>query len=390
MVDFLSDKDREKNKAAPIGDKVEWSQPPEEKNSLALKGFGLFGIFKDRDKEAIKREQFNRSRREVLNLIQDYVSGKEVGDEGGKVAVGKKEPEAVKAGSRNWLELFSFSSGKKEVEKIRQIANPVPDKTGIVKDLEVKNASQSKDEAKAVAMPKPEQAAISITPVPKEFSKPITQAVPGKQHSAKRGKLSGLFKYGKPKAKGEGAILATDLIKREVVNYFDWKKNVSVLAGVVAVCLMILVAANYGLNFWEKQKIVQFSLLSDSAKGLSEQIVYAENDINKIVAFQKKAELVKSLLDGHIYWTNFFKFLEENTLADVSLDNFTGDVGGNYILGAKTKDFSTLAQQISVLRQNSDILQAFTNGGEVVLEDKNRVVAFELNIKLDPKIFFNK
>ncbi|MFH1522737.1 MAG: hypothetical protein ABIE43_02865 [Patescibacteria group bacterium] len=183
-------------------------------------------------------------------------------------------------------------------------------------------------------------------------------------------------------------VLETNLIKDEVTVFFDWQKNIIVMLIVVILSCAVIGGSYWGLLWWAKyqrSKILDFT--SDYNK-LNKEIKEAEEEANKIMIFKKKLNLVSTLLSRHIYWTNFFNFLEKNSLADVYYLNFSGDNKGKYTLAAIAKDFQTIEAQVKELLSDSHVLDASVTQGSLSTRDSgDKGVNFNIELSLDPKIF---
>jgi hypothetical protein len=207
----------------------------------------------------------------------------------------------------------------------------------------------------------------------------------------KTGWLKFLFGRKKPKKARELAILATDLIKGEIITFFDWKKNILILLFFILLSGLILVGTYQALDVWEKGQQQQILDYTEKFRTLSIDIRQAEKDTRKILLLQKKLEAIKILLAEHIYWTNFFKFLEEDTLADVYYSGFSGDSKGIYIMPAATKDFNMIAQQIKIFQADEAVKRVITTGGQAVKSrDGAGSVSFDIQLSVDPGLFFRK
>jgi hypothetical protein len=195
----------------------------------------------------------------------------------------------------------------------------------------------------------------------------------------------------KSKQASGGHILATDLISGEVTVVFDWKKNILVLAFFVVVAGLLLVGIYQGLVLWEDKKITEAIRGTEKFNELNTQISLEEKGIDEIIDLQKKLELIKQLLDRHIYWSNFFAFLERDTLADVYFDTFSGDTNGIYPLTGTTKDFKTLADQLTTLQADKMVNRATSRGGSAAIDKEGNTDQVTFNLELSvKKELFNK
>lgn len=192
------------------------------------------------------------------------------------------------------------------------------------------------------------------------------------------------------KGKNSEGVLATDLIKSEVITFFDWQRNLTLLAIFLAVDFLIIFAGYKGVEWWQHKKqkeieqvVYEFNLLEAEKKR-------EEVDLDKIVDLQRKLDQVTFLLNRHIRWTNFFKFLEENTLSSVYYDSFGGSINGKYSLKAHADSFYQMSQQLEVLRNNPYVMEVKSSGGSVNSQEGGKGVNFDLSISLKSDIFLGK
>lgn len=183
-------------------------------------------------------------------------------------------------------------------------------------------------------------------------------------------------------------ILGTNLIEEEIVFLFDWKKGaIRFLAGIILSSLSIGIVY-FGLVFWQNQKEMASKVIVDKFDKLNDEIKRSEKDLDEVFAFQKKINTASFLLDNHLYWTNFFEFLEKNTLVDVYYHGFAGDSSGNYKLSATGENFNTIDQQIKAFKESDKVIKVETKMGEASGDDNGSGVDFSVDLSVDPKIFY--
>ncbi|MBL7057725.1 hypothetical protein ISS03_00120 [Patescibacteria group bacterium] len=184
-------------------------------------------------------------------------------------------------------------------------------------------------------------------------------------------------------------ILRANLVRGEVAIYINWKRNLMMLVVGVGVAVGTVAVSYRYLDVQEAQKQVVSEMLLEKIDQTNQKIEVANRNVDNILRFQKKMELVKGLLSEHIYWTNFFKFLENSISDDVYLSGFSGDVSGEYALNAKARSFNVLAEQIKSLRTNENVFMVSTTGGSVSGSEGGAVdlVDFSIDIEINPEVF---
>jgi hypothetical protein len=372
-IDFLSNKNTEKDEKDKKEKKneadIKWTNsasgklPVNNKNDnyqQAKRETGV-GSQTEKDRQERDKDRLKKSRQEVLSMIKEKKDRQK-----NKGSMDKK-----KGGSSlfSWLGRLNFWSDRKSLADKK-------DKEILMDYQEV--FKKEKGERKG------ETEFTSLAPSPSESK----DSKDGNIGSVIKDKLKTLSpnKWKAPK------ILKTNLIKGEVTTFFDWKKNLKVLAVNIFIACSIIVIIYGGLAFWEIRANQQRELLFSEIEEIKQKIIKIESEIKEVEIFQKKIELASLLLNKHIYWTNFFKFLEENTLSSVYYTGgFSGDIDGEYILSAQANSFSTIADQAKVLRANDKVLSVSVSSGNLAssggVGGGGSTVGFSLELSIKPNVF---
>lgn len=199
-------------------------------------------------------------------------------------------------------------------------------------------------------------------------------------------------------------IIKTNLIHNEANDSLDWSENINKLSFAVGGAFFLLSAFYLGLQMKESFMMQKGQEITQEIQDVKMQIISAKNGLGDIDSFQKKLDIAGNLLNKHIYWTNFFGFLEENLIKDAYIvGDFAGDTSGEYSFTVVTDSYSHAANQIKLLREyNEDkiikemqVTQASFNepkqqpiGSEIKAD--NAAVTFNVDLKIDQKIFYKK
>ena len=125
-------------------------------------------------------------------------------------------------------------------------------------------------------------------------------------------------------------ILEVNLIKEEAQLDFNWRRNGKALVFVLGVTIFIILEIYFGLSWWQQDEEARLEGIKAEITNISKQISETRIEAKDALAYQEKTKLVGGLLDNHIYWTNFFSWMEKNTLSTVSYSGFTGANDGEY------------------------------------------------------------
>src|SRR6056297_1515299 len=209
-----------------------------------------------------------------------------------------------------------------------------------------------------------------------------------KQNSGEESKSS-------DKNKRSKGALRMNLIGGEMANVFDWYKGLSIIFSALIFCL-ILVVISYGVIFWRGKTNLQNTKKEMAEKydvgALNQNIGNTKEKINKeVLPFQKKVEGAEILIDEHIYWNNFFQFLEDHTLSSVHYSGFSGNLSGEYTLEARADDIEAVEAQIEeFLNEEEFVRNAWVKQVSSKPTEGGRMVSFSINLFLkSPFIFTN-
>ncbi|MCK5212060.1 hypothetical protein KAJ89_05145 [Candidatus Parcubacteria bacterium] len=192
-------------------------------------------------------------------------------------------------------------------------------------------------------------------------------------------------------------IIKTNLIQGEITTITDWGEKKRLMFYLLSILAVIIGGFYFALLGWEYKSKHEATKLGGVIAELEEQIEEAEKTVKEVDNFQQKLKFVSSLLDKHIYWTNFFYFLEENILTKaVVLDGFVGGTEGEYVFNLKAREYVDIPDQVRVLKANDKVIDAWVLDGTQVTEttlNKNeeeiseKVVNFSLNVIVKPGLF---
>lgn len=184
-------------------------------------------------------------------------------------------------------------------------------------------------------------------------------------------------------------VLETNLIKGELVTFFDWRKKIIVFASAILASVVFVAAAHFATLYYQGQSQAKNLEQTKKFEDLSGKIKREEAGLKEISDFQTKLKIVSQIFAQHLYWTNFFKFLEDNTMKDVYYAGFDGDTSGHYVLEAQAVKFSHISEQANILKNNEKITGVKALGGEMVSGDENNKprVKFTLEFSILKKIF---
>ncbi len=181
----------------------------------------------------------------------------------------------------------------------------------------------------------------------------------------------------------------TNLVKDQGVLFFNWRQRLLVLGLSLVLCCLALSLVYVGLLVWQKERLDASATTFANFDAINTEISKNEKDIQDIVSFNRKLELVSFVLANHVYWTNFMTFLEDNTLKDVYLENFGGELNGTYTVPAVAKNLDTVSLQLEVYKAYPKMRSVTYANAQTVdgAPGTDPITKFNLQMSLDPSVF---
>lgn len=191
-------------------------------------------------------------------------------------------------------------------------------------------------------------------------------------------------------------VLEVNLIKDEIDVNFNWNQHLLSLFMAFFVATLLVTEIYFGLDWWQKQEEQKNVALNLEYETVNRQVNNIKTKANDAIIFKDKLLVTKKMADVHIYWTDFFNWLEKNTLNSVTYNGFSGNILGDYTLSANAKTFSDISWQVKVLKDNKFVDSVRVDSGSSGRGDDkeqiklDKVVNFSLNLKVKPEIFFRQ
>jgi hypothetical protein len=176
-----------------------------------------------------------------------------------------------------------------------------------------------------------------------------------------------------------------NLIKNQEVLFFNWHENLLVLGLSLVMCCLAISLVYVGLLIWQKEKLDANRVTLLNARAMDDKIVKTEKEVREIKAFNMKLLTVSSLLDNHIYWTNYLSFLENATLKDVYYKRFSGDLSGEYNIPAVARNLEAVSLQLEVMKGYDTVKSITPDTG--TSNELDNTIPFDLGMSIDPLIF---
>lgn len=192
-------------------------------------------------------------------------------------------------------------------------------------------------------------------------------------------------------------ILEVNLVKDELVVFFDWNKHIFSAILVLIVAGLFVFEIYLGLDYWENREAEKASAIESETNRVKKDIVVLNNSSKDALSYKDKSLAFGDLLNNHVYWTRFFSWLEANTLNTVKFNGFEGDLSGSYALSATAPTYAEASWQAKVMADNPMVnsvsIENVNSQRKEIIDEKNKTVeefsqvSFDINLELKTDVF---
>jgi hypothetical protein len=184
-------------------------------------------------------------------------------------------------------------------------------------------------------------------------------------------------------------ILEINLVKDEINVYFDWYKNIAMLVVFVFLSFILVLEVYLALSWWQNQNNNAVGQEEARFIELNKEIVKIRGEAEEALSFQTKLNRANYVLDNHLYWSNFFNYLERNTIENIQYASFEGSILGNFSIPAVSDSFPSLGQQVYQLQSDPHTVKASIDKGEKLESEEENIeeIEFEIDLMVSPELF---
>lgn len=170
----------------------------------------------------------------------------------------------------------------------------------------------------------------------------------------------------------------------------DIKRGLLILALVIIVETIIVGGVNFWLTNSISKKIAEREELNQRIAALNKTVAERGKEMSAVIDMDRQIQTSLDALNQHVYWTSFFRFLEDNTRPNVRFFRFAGDVDSSmFTIDIMGKTYRDVAEQIVVFRENPMVLYVRATSASAIIAQAGAVegVSSSLVIKLKPEVW---
>ena len=194
---------------------------------------------------------------------------------------------------------------------------------------------------------------VPVTPRPEKTTPPTTPISPIQQKPV----------VNRPKTDFRNPeILDLDLVGQVSEGQIDGRRYFNLIVVALLMTAIVVAQVYFIISWWKNNSSTSEDLIRNTTQAQKE-IKNFQKTADEALSFSKRADLITPLMNNHIYWSNFFRYLERNTLSTVTFEGFTGDNKGEYTLEATSLHYSDINWQVKKFLSDDYTISATVSEG---------------------------
>ena len=149
-------------------------------------------------------------------------------------------------------------------------------------------------------------------------------------------------------------MVRANLVREQRNLFFNWRSKILGMVFSSSLAALIVVVAYGALIIWERDKKQNNQYIFDNVLSVQKQITSEEARMAEVDDFNNRLLYVAYLLDNHVYWSNFFKLMENRTTPDTYFEVFSGDLKGSFTMPGVARDNRAMSLESRVLQNFGD------------------------------------
>lgn len=179
-----------------------------------------------------------------------------------------------------------------------------------------------------------------------------------------------------------GAGIRVSLIPTAAERTADVSVGVRIVA-IATVAAVALSALAYGGAYWYVSgKKRQVAELDARAKAAADGMLALRERLAEARTEAKRLKNIRTLLDEHLVWTEFFGFLEKNTHKDIAFTQFSTQGLDTVTMQAEALDYRAIAEQVQALSSAPGVTEVKAGGISALVAPTGQITAVKLTLTL--------
>ncbi len=149
-----------------------------------------------------------------------------------------------------------------------------------------------------------------------------------------------------------------NLLPEELVTTFDPKKKLTTIGLTALATALAIGILEVALLLWQETRVQKTEEKRAEVTATIQNIKSLENEQRKAILLKSSNDIIRQLLNRHVYWTKFLDSFERYTLPTVFYPGgLTIDVGGGISLTGIAPDIETITQQLTIYQTAANFIK---------------------------------
>ncbi|MBI4089819.1 MAG: hypothetical protein HY421_00285 [Candidatus Kerfeldbacteria bacterium] len=182
---------------------------------------------------------------------------------------------------------------------------------------------------------------------------------------------------------------SVNLLPAELVSTFNPQQKLTTL-GLTALATALLVGIiDVPLLLWKETQVRRTNEKRVEVAEVIAKIKSLEKEQRQAITLKASNDVVRQLLNRHVYWTKLLELFERYTLPSVNYPSgITADVTGTLNLVGSAPDIETILQQLAVYQRASELVKTVTIDTVNREKDGTNRYSFVADFTLAPTAFY--
>lgn len=179
-----------------------------------------------------------------------------------------------------------------------------------------------------------------------------------------------------------------NLLPEELVSTFNPKKKLTTV-GLVALAAVLLVGiVDVSLLLWKETQVKKTNEKTAEVNQVISRIKGLEADQRLAIAYKAQNDVLRQLLNRHVYWTQFLNKFQQYTLPSVYYPGgISLDLGGVSSMTGSAPDLETVLNQLAIYQNAPDLVQS-ASIDTITRNATGDTYSFVIDFMFNPAVFY--
>ncbi len=179
-----------------------------------------------------------------------------------------------------------------------------------------------------------------------------------------------------------------NLLTEEFDESFNPRKKLITLGLVAAAAVLLVGIVDVSLLLWKETQVKKTTEKTAEVNQMIGRIQALEPDQRLAIAYKAQNDVLRQLLNQHVYWTQFLGTFQQYTLPDVIYPSgISLDLGGTVSLTGMAPDLETVLAQLAVY-QNAPTLVQSAAIDTITRDQRGETYSFVIDLVFNPSVFY--